>query len=74
MTYRRWTLTLVLVLCAASTASAFTICGKATERPGVNAPLARFAVFTLQPTGISTLSSSSGIFCFDDVAAGELRI
>jgi hypothetical protein len=52
----------------------FRVCGKAAERPDVNPPLARFAYHTLYPLGVTELSSSSGIFCFHGVPAGDYTI
>jgi hypothetical protein len=53
---------------------AFRICGSAGERPGLNAPLARGVVVTLNPLGRMDISSSSGIFCFEEVSPGSYTI
>jgi hypothetical protein len=62
------------VLANAESVAAFSVCGRAGEFPGANAPLARNVFFTLDPLGVSTRSTSSGIFCFDDVPPGAYTI
>jgi hypothetical protein len=52
----------------------FRICGKAGERPVPDPPLARGVIVTLNPLGQMDASSSSGIFCFEDVPPGEYTV
>lgn len=56
------------------TSTGFRICGKAGERPDPNPPLARDAVFTLEPLGTIVFSSPAGIFCFENVPPGSYTI
>jgi len=52
----------------------FQVCGKAGERPVPDPPLARGVIVTLNPLGLMDASSSSGIFCFENVPPGDYTI
>ncbi len=53
---------------------ALLLCGSVAELPRPNPPLARGVIVTLDPPGLMDATSSSGIFCFDQLTPGDYTL